>query len=91
MCSTFKSLAAAAVLMRVDEGKDHLDRFVPYGEKDILAYAPVTKEHLKEGGMKLGALCEAAIELSDNTAGNLLLQSFGGPAGLTNFARKPGR
>ncbi len=40
--------------------------------------------------MKLGALCAAAIELSDNTAGNLLLQSFGGPAGLTNFARSLG-
>jgi beta-lactamase class A len=87
MCSTFKLLAAAAVLQRVDQGTDKLDRFVPYSEKDILEYAPVTKEHLKESGMKLGELCEAAIEQSDNTAGNLLLQAIGGPAGLTKFAR----
>jgi beta-lactamase class A len=86
MCSTFKFLAAAAVLKRVDEKKEKLERFVPYDAKEILEYAPVTKEHLKEGGMTLGALCEAAIEQSDNTAGNLLLNAIGGPAGLTNFA-----
>jgi len=90
MCSTFKFLAAAAVLKRVDEKKEKLERFVPYNAKDILEYAPVTKEHLNEGGMPLGALCEAAIEQSDNTAGNLLLNAIGGPAGLTNFVRALG-
>ena len=40
--------------------------------------------------MTLAELCEAAITLSDNTAGNLLLASFGGPAGLTAFARALG-
>jgi beta-lactamase class A len=90
MCSTFKFLAASAVLKRVDEGKEKLERFVAYNAKDILEYAPVTKEHLKEGGMTLGALCAAAIEQSDNTAGNLLLNAIGGPAGLTNFVRALG-
>ena len=90
MCSTFKFLAAAAVLKRVDEGKEKLERFVSYNAKDILEYAPVTKEHLKEGGMTLGALCAAAIEQSDNTAGILLLNAIGGPAGLTNFVRALG-
>ena len=90
MCSTFKLLAAAAILARVDRKQETLDRFVPYGEKDILEYAPVTKEHLKEGGMSLGALCRAAIEQSDNTAGNLLLDAIGGPVGLTNFTRSLG-
>ncbi len=90
MCSTFKFLAAAAVLKRVDEKQDQLDRFASYDAKDILEYAPVTKAHLKEGGMALGALCEAAIEQSDNTAGNLLLDAVGGPAGVTNFARSLG-
>jgi beta-lactamase class A len=90
MCSTFKFLAAAAVLKRVDGGQEKLDRFVSYGAKDILEYAPVTKAHLKDGGMPLGALCAAAIEQSDNTAGNLLLDTMGGPVGLTNFARSLG-
>ena len=40
--------------------------------------------------MTLGALCAAAIEQSDNTAGNLLLDTIGGPTGLTNFARSIG-
>src|SRR2546425_10102238 len=90
MCNTFKFLAAAAVLKRVDEKKEKLERFVSYGAKEILEYAPVTKEHLKEGGMTLRALCAAAIEQSDNTAGNLLLDVIGGPAGLTNFVRTLG-
>src|SRR5215831_8166540 len=70
MCSTFKFLAAAAVLKRVDEKQEQLDRFIRYDAKDILEYAPVTKAHLKDGGMPLGGLCAAAIEQSDNTAGN---------------------
>jgi len=90
MCSTFKFLAAAAVLKRVDEKQDKLGRFVSYDTKDILEYAPVTKEHLKDGGMTLDALCAAAIEQSDNTASNLLLDVIDGPAGLTKFARSIG-
>jgi beta-lactamase class A len=89
MCSTFKFLAAAAVLRRVDEKQDQLE-FIRYDAKDILEYAPVTKAHLKDGGMTLGALCAAAIEQSDNTAGNLLLDAIGGPVGVTNFARTVG-
>ena len=90
MCSTFKFLAAAAVLKRIDEKQDQMDRFIRYDAKDILEYAPVTKAHLKDGGMTLGALCAAAIEQSDNTAGNLLLDAIGGPVGLTNFLRSIG-
>lgn len=50
----------------------------------------MTKQHLVEGGMKLADLCAAAIEQSDNTAANLLLQSRGGPAGVTAFVRTLG-
>ena len=90
MCSTFKFLAIAAVLQRVDHAEDKLDRFIKYNERDILAWAPVTKQHLGEGGMTLEALCFAAIAYSDNTAANLLLQTLGGPAGLTAYARNLG-
>jgi beta-lactamase class A len=90
MCSTFKVLAVAAALKRVDEQKEQLDRFVKYGEAQLLEYAPVTRAHVKEGGMTLQALCAAAIEQSDNTAGNLVLETIGGPKGLTEFARKLG-
>jgi beta-lactamase class A len=90
MCSTFKVLAVAAVLKRVDENKEKLDRFVPYGEAQLLTYAPVTREHVKEGGMTLEALCAAAIEQSDNTAANLVLEAIGGPGKVTEFAQSLG-
>jgi beta-lactamase class A len=90
MCSTFKVLAVAAVLKRVDEKTEKLDRFVPYGEAQLLEHAPVTRAHVKEGGMTLEALCAAAIEQSDNTAANLILETIGGPKGVTEFARSLG-
>ncbi|HEY2710815.1 MAG TPA: class A beta-lactamase [Caulobacteraceae bacterium] len=90
MCSTFKAMAVAALLKRVDAGKERLDRFVPFGQADLLSYAPVSKAHIAAGGMKLAELCAAAIEFSDNTAANLILKSIGGPAGWTKFVRSLG-
>jgi beta-lactamase class A len=87
ICSTFKFLAAAAVLQKVDKKELQLDRKISYGPADLLEWAPITKQHVQEGSMILHALCAAAIEYSDNTAGNLLLQTIGGPPGLTEFVR----
>src|SRR5271168_5480964 len=36
MCSTFKLLAAAAALKRVDQGAERLDRKIVYGPSDLL-------------------------------------------------------
>ena len=90
MCSTFKLLASAAVLKLVDEEKESLDRTIAYGPSDLLEYAPVTKAHVGEGGMRLGDVCAAAIDWSDNTAANLLLSVIGGPEVFTRFARSLG-
>ena len=90
MCSTFKFLAVAAVLRRVDAGVEHLDRRILYGVADLLDYAPTTRAHVAEGAMSVSGLCEAAITLSDNTAANLLLASFGGPPTVTRLARTLG-
>jgi beta-lactamase class A len=90
MCSTFKLLAAAAALKRVDQGAERLDRTITYRPSDLLEYAPVAKAHVAEGGMTVADLCAAAIDWSDNTGGNLILQSIGGPAGFTQFARSLG-
>ena len=89
MCSTFKLLAGAAVLARVDAGKEQLDRRIRYDAKHIVTYSPVTEKHVGDG-MTLAELCEAAVTLSDNTAGNLLLANIGGPEGLTAFTRTLG-
>src|ERR1700749_1800765 len=45
MCSTFKASLAALVLSRVERGQEHLEAMQPFGEKDVLSYAPVAKQH----------------------------------------------
>jgi beta-lactamase class A len=90
MCSTFKLLLVAAVLRRVDTGQETLARWITYEKRDLLEYAPVARANLAKGGMTVGAMSEATIELSDNTCANLLLSSLGGPSGVTGFARSLG-
>lgn len=90
LCSTFKLLAAAAVLARVDTGNEKLGRRVIFGREDLVEYSPVTGKRTGGEGMTMAELCEAAMTLSDNTAGNLILASLGGPAAITNFARSLG-
>lgn len=90
MCSTFKLPLVAAVLKRVDAGQESLERRIAYDATAVLEYAPVTREHVSEGGMSVAALCDASITVSDNTAANLLLETIGGPRGLTAFLRTLG-
>jgi len=89
MCSTFKLLAAGAVLARVDAGRERLDRRVRYKAADLPPNAPIARQHVGTG-MTVGELCEAAITVSDNGAANLLLASLGGPTAITAFARTLG-
>ena len=90
LCSTFKFLAAAFVLARVDRGEERLDRRVVFSDKDLVTYSPVTKNHVGSAGMSMADICDAAVTLSDNTAGNLLFASFGGPPALTSYLRTLG-
>jgi beta-lactamase class A len=90
LCSTFKWLAASAVLARVDRGVERLDRRIPYGKADLLSTSPVTGAHVGEGSMPIGDLCAAAIAVSDNAAANLILKTLGGPAGLSRWLRGAG-
>jgi beta-lactamase class A len=89
MCSTFKALAAAAILARVDAGKEQLSRRITFDASALVTYSPTTEKHVGDG-MTVAAICEAAVTLSDNTAANLLLASIGGPSGLTSFVRSLG-
>lgn len=90
MCSTFKLLLAAAILAGVDRGEIKLAQLVPYDSADLLDYAPVAKAHVAEGKLSVEALAASIVEVSDNTAANLLLGLVGGPPGLTNYLRKLG-
>ncbi|MBD8900156.1 class A beta-lactamase [Rhodanobacter sp. DHG33] len=90
MCSTFKVLAVSAILARVDQGAERLDRRVVYGQDVVLSWAPVTGHHVGAPGMSVAELCQAAITVSDNTAANLLLASMGGPSAVTALVRRLG-
>ncbi|MCG0285286.1 class A beta-lactamase [Streptomyces sp. PSAA01] len=85
--STVKALEAGAVLRKVKLGG--LDRVIRYSEDDLVDNSPVTEKHV-DTGMSLGALCDAAVRYSDNTAANLLFDQLGGPKGLDATLEKMG-
>ena len=90
MCSTFKVLLAAVVLQEIAAGRVLRDKFVPFTEKDLVSYSPVTSARLEAGGMNVLELAETAQQTSDNTAANLMLGLLGGPAGFTKRLRAAG-
>ncbi|MFC9329727.1 class A beta-lactamase [Kitasatospora sp. NPDC057015] len=93
MCSTFKTIAVAAVLRDLDREGEFLAGRLRYTERDVArsGYAPITGlPGNLAGGMTVAALCAAAVEHSDNTAANLLLRELGGPAAVTRFCRSLG-
>lgn len=90
MCSTFKWFLAAALLARADAGEIALAAPVPYGPGDLVDHAPTTTANVARGAMPAEDLARATIANSDNTAANLLLARVGGPAGLTELARRLG-
>ncbi|MFI6218227.1 class A beta-lactamase [Nocardia brasiliensis] len=83
-CSTFKGLAAAAMLQR--NPMSHLDTVIRYTDADLTKNAAITPQHVATG-MTIRDLCDAAVRYSDGTAGNLLLRDIGGPAELTAYLR----
>jgi len=85
--STFKALAAAAVLEMTTP--DQLQSVVRFSGDDLVPYSPVTERRV-ETGMTLEDVAEAAVTVSDNTAGNLLLDRLGGPQGLEDALRAAG-
>lgn len=83
--STFKALLAGLILQEVDD----LDRVVPYGSDALVTYSPVTEQNVATG-LSVGALAEAAVRTSDNTAANLLLDQLGGPEGVADALARVG-
>ena len=88
--STGKFFIAAAVLARVDEGSETLDRRIAIEEGDLVGWTPITEKRLGEPGLTIAELCQAAVAWSDNAAANALTESIGGPAAVTAFLRSIG-
>lgn len=89
MLSTFKVLASAHVLRDFDHDGRFLARTIHYTAADLVVNSPITSQHV-DTGMTVGELCAAAIQYSDNTAGNLILGQTGGPRSIGRFARSLG-
>lgn len=77
--STIKALAAGAVLD--DLGPGDLSQRLFFTEEELVDYSPVTELHV-EDGLSVREVIDAAITVSDNTAGNLLFDLVGGPPAL---------
>ncbi|MGE8131723.1 class A beta-lactamase [Methylobacterium sp. NPDC080182] len=90
MCSTFKVLAVANILHKVDQGNEKLSRRLTFTKGDLVEYSPITSGRVNEPGMTLGEICEAGLGYSDNTSANLMLATLGGPTALTAFCREIG-
>lgn len=89
MCSTFKWALAGLVLQHCDAGHVALADRYPVTSDDIVPWSPRT-EAAVGGEMSVGALCDAAITISDNSASNLLLRVIGGPEAFTAGVRRLG-
>ncbi len=89
LTSTFKAVACSALLHQVDTGQTTLDHTVRVTQSDLLPYAPVMGKLVGQE-VSLADTCSAALRLSDNVAGNKVLESIGGPKGLTEFLRSIG-
>lgn len=88
-CSTFKMFLAAAVLKRAEAGQERLDRQVAVTEADMLNHAPVT-EAAVGSTLSVERLCQAAVEVSDNPAANILMREIGGLEAMRIWYRSIG-
>jgi beta-lactamase class A len=90
MCSTFKLALVAAYLREADRGRVDLAEVLKYSKADLLPWAPATGKNLSKGGMSIAELAQAAQELSDGVAANLLVKRLGGPPAVTAKFREMG-
>lgn len=89
VCSTFKVIVSGAILQRSLKEPGLLTRRISYTAADLVSWSPITEKHVVDG-LSVAALCAAALQYSDNTAGNLLMRIIGGPEAVTAFAKSIG-
>lgn len=89
LCSTFKLLLVSAILSTSAQQAGLMQQVLSYRRSDLVEYSPITEQHVG-AGMSVAELCAAALQYSDNTAANLLIERLGGPVAVTAFARSIG-
>ena len=90
LTSTFKTLACAGLLAKVDRGDEQLGRRIVFQQSELVTFSPEMENRFGPPGVTLGDACEATLSTSDNTAANIVLDSIGGPRELTSFLRPIG-
>lgn len=85
--STFKALAGGFVLR--DYTWNELNENVMIHPEDIVDYSPITEKYVGVG-MPLKDIVAAAMDYSDNTAGNFLFKYLDGPKGFQGKLEKLG-
>ena len=88
--STHKTFTCAALLAKVDQQALSLNQPVSISKEMLVTYSPITEKSLSAQTMTLGALCQAAVSYSDNTAANLAFDAIGGSTGFNAFMRSLG-
>lgn len=87
--SSFKMSLAAMILAKAERGAIDLAEILRWTKEDMLFVSPVTAANLNVG-LSVKDLAKATLVTSDNTAANVLMRRFGGPAELTRFWRSLG-
>jgi len=89
MCSTFKAYLSARVLQKAQAGELKLTDTLEVDPTLLRSNSPRTEANVGKQ-MAISDLCAAALQVSDNTAANVLLRLIGGPQEITAFARSIG-
>lgn len=89
LCSTFKVMLAGVLLNADARSEGVLDKRLPIKEQELVTYSPIAGKHVGRS-LSLAELCQAALQYSDNTAANLLIDAAGGTEAVTAYARAIG-
>ncbi|WP_441007635.1 class A beta-lactamase [Tatumella ptyseos] len=89
LCSTSKIMVTAKLLKDSQSSLNLLDSTVKINKVDLVNYNPITGKNIGKT-MSIAELSKAALQYSDNTAMNLLLQKAGGIKAINAFARSLG-
>lgn len=89
MCSTFKTYASAAVLLKASQGTVDLTEPQRVPDNSVARDSTESRDYIG-CEMPLRWATKVALVASDNAAGNRMLEVLGGPGGLTAFARSIG-
>lgn len=90
LCSTFKIFLAAEAFRRSASDPHLLQRPITIRDADRLGNSPVTAGQPDGASLTVEVLCRAAVEYSDNSAANYLLDVIGGPSCVTGLFRRLG-